>query len=435
MKKLAAALALFSAALGGLLFFRPKSTASWVVFFPRLLAGALAPFNALIGGLAAVLGLFYRSPLTALLGGWAAFVSDRYVRRIGAPHQGFEKAFGVGWEQKIPPERQAKLLRSRTGWALPSVPQPRFEQDVPYAFPPDPGAKSLLCDLWQPPAGTPPSGLAFIYIHGGAWYLLDKDVATRIMFRHLAAQGHVVMDVAYRMYPEMTIPAMVGDIFRAVAWMRDNAARLEVDPQRIVLSGGSAGGHLALLAAYTPDDAALVPPELAGRDLSVRGVVSLYGPSDLRGIYRNADPSGLLLHPAGIPAPNRPADLPAARFLRWLNPASYQRLRLESLFHSISFDDLLGVDQEVAPALVERLSPATRAQHSCPPTLLLQGEGDMLVAAETTQTLYARLVECGVPAIYVLLPQTEHGFDLVLPVISPSARAALYDIERFLAVL
>jgi len=293
----------------------------------------------------------------------------------------------------------------------------------------------LLCDLWQPPPDTPPSGLAFIYFHGGAWYLLDKDVATRNLFRHIAAQGHVVMDVAYRMYPEVTIPVMVGDVFRAVAWMRDNATRLRVDPHRIVLAGGSAGGHLALLAAYTPDDIDLVPSELAGRDLSVCGVVSLYGPADLDAIYRNMDKSSLLLHPAGSPTHVHPADLPAARFLRWLSPASYRRLRIERLFESISFNDLLGAGSKEAQSLAERLSPVARVRHGCPPTLLLQGEGDMLVAAETVQELYIRLVECGVPAVYIALPQTEHGFDLVLPTVSPSARAALYEIEHFLALL
>ena len=62
--------------------------------------------------------------------------------------------------------------------------------------------RRLLCDLWQPPRGVASSGLALVFLHGGAWYMLDKDFFTRPFFRHLAAQGHVVMDVAYRMYPE-----------------------------------------------------------------------------------------------------------------------------------------------------------------------------------------------------------------------------------------
>lgn len=56
-----------------------------------------------------------------------------------------------------------------------------------------------------------------MYLHGSAWYLLDKDYGTRPFSRHLAAQGHVIMDVAYRLCPEVDIYEMVGDVKRAVA--------------------------------------------------------------------------------------------------------------------------------------------------------------------------------------------------------------------------
>jgi acetyl esterase/lipase len=109
-----------------------------------------------------------------------------------------------------------------------------------------------LCDVWQPPDGVPGSGLAFIYFHSSAWYLLDKDFGTRPFFRHLAQQGHVVMDVAYRLAPEADMTGMLGDIKRAVVWMKDNAARLMVNPQRVVVGGGSAGGHLSKDDLITP---------------------------------------------------------------------------------------------------------------------------------------------------------------------------------------
>ena len=430
MKKLAAVLAFVSAGMGAMLFFRPKAPAAWAVYGPRLLAGALAPFNAVMGVLAQVLGLLSGAPLVALLGGWEAFAAGRYIRRMGMPHQGFEQAFGAGWEQKIPPERRADWLKGRRGWHLPQVPQPRLEQDVPFAVPAGPGGP-LLCDVWSPPVGVSASGLAFIYMHGGAWYLMDKDVGTRPLFRYLAAQGHVVMDVAYRMYPEVTLPVMVQDVFRAVAWMKEHASAYGVDPQRIVLGGGSAGGHLALTAAYTAGDESLVPAELAGRDLAVHGVVSFYGPADLRGILETAPRSGLF-HPAG----SRPAgESPLPRMMRGVNAARYQRYRTERLFQSISFVDLLGVEREEAAVLAEKLSPVARLHPGCPPTLLLQGEGDMLVPAEMARALAAGLEQNGTPVVCVMLPQTEHGFDLVLPAVSPCARAALYDLERFLALL
>ena len=98
------------------------------------------------------------------------------------------------------------------------------------------------------------------YLHGSAYMILDKDVGTRPLFRHLAAQGHVVVDVAYRLFPETDLPGMVADAKRAVEWVRSRAADLEIDPARIVLAGGSAGGHLSLLAGYSHKDPALTPP-------------------------------------------------------------------------------------------------------------------------------------------------------------------------------
>ena len=108
---------------------------------------------------------------------------------------------------------------------LPTVPNPRMEQNIAFAMIPDTGRK-LLCDVWQPHSTIAPSGLAFIYLHGAAWYMLDKDLGTRPFFSHLAAQGHVIMDVAYRLSPETDMMGMVHDVKRAIVWMKENAATL-----------------------------------------------------------------------------------------------------------------------------------------------------------------------------------------------------------------
>jgi hypothetical protein len=86
-------------------------------------------------------------------------------------------------------------------WRLPTAPEPRRRQDVAFATLPGTDRK-VLCDVWQPPADVPASGLAVVYLHGSAWCMLDKDVGTRPLFRHLAAQGHLIVDVAYRLFPD-----------------------------------------------------------------------------------------------------------------------------------------------------------------------------------------------------------------------------------------
>jgi acetyl esterase/lipase len=129
----------------------------------------------------------------------------------------------------------------------------------------------LLCDVWQPGSGIEHTGLAMIYLHPGGWQNVDKDTGTLPFFSYLVAKGHLVMDVSYRLCHETDMWGMIGDVKRAIAWMKANAGEYGVDPERVVVSGGSAGGHLALLAGYTPNHPQLDPED-------VRGGTPRYGP-------------------------------------------------------------------------------------------------------------------------------------------------------------
>ena len=106
--------------------------------------------------------------------------------------------------------------------------------------------------------------MAVVYLHGGAYSVLDKDTLTRPLFRHLAGQGHVIVDVAYRLFPETDVPGMVADAKRAVAWVKAHAADLAIRPDRVVLAGGSAGGRLAVRAGRPGSH---VRPHRPGEDL------------------------------------------------------------------------------------------------------------------------------------------------------------------------
>jgi acetyl esterase/lipase len=292
-----------------------------------------------------------------------------------------------------------------------------WERDIPFWTIPGTDRK-LLCDVWQPPEGVARSGLAFVYLHGSAWYLLDKDYGTRPFFRQLAAQGHVIMDVAYRLCPEVDIYGMVGDAKRAVAWMKANAARYQVNPERVVLAGASSGGHLALLAAYAPHHPQLTPADVQGSDLSVRAVVSYYGPTDLRAVYEYTHQKqwsrGLPKVEIGLPG----------------SAAKEKDMRNVG-----RLDGFLGGHLDEIPAIYALASPVCHVQPGCPPTLLIQGEPDIFAPVEATRELYRRLVECEVPAVNIVYPLTNHAFDLLLPQISPPTQAALYYLERFLVLV
>ncbi|NBD36341.1 MAG: alpha/beta hydrolase fold domain-containing protein [Chloroflexi bacterium] len=439
VKTLSSVAAFLVAGLSALRFFRARSAAGATLVGPKLLAGALSPLLSLAGTISAIVGALVNAPGSIVAGMFGALVSADYVRQTLAPHREFERAFGADWESRLAPSvakrRPQQRWRTRQRWhpILPKAPEPRWTRDRPFWTVPETD-RPLLCDIWQPPEEIAPSGLAFIYFHGSGWHFLDKDVGTRPMFRHLSAQGHVIMDVAYRLCPEAEWRGMLGDVKRAVAWMKINAADYGVDPARIVLGGGSAGGHLALLAAYTADDAALTPVDVMGMDLAVRGVVSWYGPTDMRVYYEHAGPifsqmvaegdarteetlEDKIFQAMGFNMP-QPAHWPAGMTI--------QEAMMRALF---------GGTPEERPDAYRQASPVTHVDADCPPTLLLQGEHDSIVSAEAVRTLAERLRAVDVPVVHVEYPQAAHAFDLVLPQISPSAQAALYEADRFLAVL
>jgi acetyl esterase/lipase len=98
-------------------------------------------------------------------------------------------------------------------------------------------------------------------------------------------------------------------------------------------------------------------------------------------------------------------------------------------------DILLGGQPQDIPDTYQLATPITHVHQDSPPTLLIQGDKDLLVPPETTLALYTTLDQSGVPAINVVFPWTDHAFDLVLPQINPAAQSALYDVDRFLALL
>ncbi len=408
-------LALAALGLAVLLYHRIRSRWGLALWFPKVLAGSLAPLLVGVSALSALMGLWLHAPLAALAGAVGAVLSAVYVGRMAG---------------------------QRVGLAVPSVhrswrpgAQPRWERDIPFWQVPG-CARPLLCDLWRPPVGVEPSGVALVYYHSSAWHLSDKDVWTRPLFQHLTEQGHVVMDVAYRLCPEVDLFGMLGDAKRAIAWMKANAARYDVDPERVVAAGASAGGQLALLAAYTPGHPALTPADLRGSDTSVRAVVSCYGVTDLRAFCQY---TGSIL--PGTRFLDRVVAGPLLRLAERITslipgiPIAGQLWKLGSLSESGIIGNLLGLQAHESSALWDLASPVAHAGVHCPPTFLIQGAHDTVIPLPATQALAEKLAGEGVPVVSVVLPNTDHMYDLVLPQVSPAARVALAHLDRFLAQL
>ena len=240
-------------------------------------------------------------------------------------------------------------------------------------------------------------------------------MGTRPFFRHLVSQGHVVMDVSYRRCPEVDIFGMLGDVKRALAWMKANASRYGVNPEKVVLCGASAGGHLAQLAGYTLKHPELTPEDLIDSDLSVCGVVSYYGFTDLLALYQYMNLKTL---EGGDP-------VPIGKDLGNWGGSRYQG----------RLDVLLGGWPQDSPDMYQLASPITHVHPGSPLTLLIQGEQDIFCPVDATREHYKKLVQAGVPAVNLVFPYTNHGFDLLFPQLTPAAQSALYDVDRFLALL
>jgi acetyl esterase/lipase len=97
--------------------------------------------------------------------------------------------------------------------------------------------------------------------------------------------------------------------------------------------------------------------------------------------------------------------------------------------------NLIGGTPDQAPEACALASPIAHVRPGCPPTLLFHGEHDGLVPVASTRELAGVLADAGVPVVSVEVPQTDHAFDLILPRIAPAAQAALYDLDRFLALM
>jgi acetyl esterase/lipase len=238
------------------------------------------------------------------------------------------------------------------------------------------GYRPLLLDLYLPKArATHP---LVIWIHGGGWSRGDSRGNGAItdfpaVLAGLAARGYVVASVNYRLSGEAKFPAQIQDVNAAIAYLKTNAARYGIDPARVLLWGGSAGGHLAALAALTCGAADYAPEPNTGRlshkeaqavtapavSTCVQGAVIWYGISEIGG------------------------------------------------YQSENVTALMGCDCATKMALA---SPVNRVTAKAPPMLLIHGVADTEVPVEQSHALEARLKADAVPVQALYIPDVDHGF-------------------------
>ena len=246
---------------------------------------------------------------------------------------------------------------------------------VPYAA--IPGVRPLELDLWLPPAGDEPVPVV-AFLHGGGWRVGSRHsagpsyaTANPAPFEQVAGAGIAVASIDYRLSGEAHWPAQLHDAKAAVRWLRERAAELTIDPQRIAAWGESAGGHLAELLGLTGDDPALEGEVgVVGNSSSVTAVAAWYGPSDIASVATDlgVDPN---------------------------NPDSREA-------------QLLGAAVPSVPERAAQASPVSHVSGAAPPFLLLHGRADRLVPAVQSERLHAALAAAGVRAELHLYDGADH---------------------------
>jgi acetyl esterase/lipase len=155
------------------------------------------------------------------------------------------------------------------------------ENDIEFS---NPDNQHLLLNLARPAKGGGPFP-AVICIHGGGFRAGDRHGYDSLIKR-FAERGYVATTVEYRLAPKYQFPAQVYDVKAAVRWMRANAAKYHVNPDRIGVTGGSAGGHLVHFLGVTGDVKGFEGDGgNPGQSSRVTCVVSYFGPSDFTKSY------------------------------------------------------------------------------------------------------------------------------------------------------
>lgn len=248
----------------------------------------------------------------------------------------------------------------------------RIVRDVPFS---DAGARGML-DLYLPEGadGEVKDAPVLLQVHGGAWTIGKKEQQGQPLMRHLAAKGWVCVAINYRLAPRDPFPAQIIDVKKAIAWVREHIAEYGGNPDYIAITGGSAGGHLAALAAVTPNDPAY-QPGFEDADTSVAVAIPHYG------VYDFAGSTGL-----------RSAELMRDGFLA---PRVIKKRWSE------------------APEVFEAGSPLLRVGPDAPDFFVLHGAHDSLVSVEQARLFVEELRRVsGATVVYAELPGAQHAFDI-----------------------
>jgi len=312
----------------------------------------------------------------------------------GVLERALAKGLGADYRQHIEPSLRAKLSH-RIDWWRVWKPFPIKREDVEIVkdihFARECGTDlelDIYCNVARP-SGCP----VLFQIHGGGWTIGTKDEQALPLMNQMASAGWVCVTTNYRLSPAATFPDHLIDCKRALAWIREHVHEYGGDPSFVVVTGGSAGGHLSALVALTPNDPEY-QPGFEHADTRVQGCVPFYG------VYDFANRNETHRHMGMI------------EFLE---------------------ERVLKGRRDEIPEMFDRASPITRVGAEAPPFFVIHGESDTLVpVAEAREFVRALREKSRERVAYAELPGAQHAFEIF-----PSVRTihTVNGVHRFLAWL
>jgi acetyl esterase/lipase len=255
-----------------------------------------------------------------------------------------------------------------------------------------PHGKRNRLDIWASPDIRPGDRApVLIQVHGGGWVYGDTRNQAYPLMDRLRTAGWICVPISYRLSPRATWPDHIVDVKRAIAWVKANIAEYGGDPDFVVITGGSAGGHLSALAALSANQPEF-QPGFEEADTSVQAGVPFYGVYDLLDWNGRGGPSS------------------SVRFM--------ERVILKS-------------SPETDRARWVKASPLSWVGPDAPPMMILHGANDSLVPVDGARRLARALrASSHSPVVYAELPRAQHAFDIYA---SLRTVYAVRAVEHFLA--
>jgi len=231
----------------------------------------------------------------------------------------------------------------------------QIEANIRYSLHPE-----TVLDIVQARAPALKNRPGVIVIHGGGWVEGNKESMLKTFCLPFVEHGLVVANVEYQLANVATAPAAVNDVLEAAKWFLDRAADYKVDPSQIIVTGSSAGGHLAMMVGMAPESAGLGP------SIKIAAIINFYGISDV--------------------------------------PDQLQGPHLQS--YAVTWIP----EQPDRMELAKKLSPITYVRKGLPPVLSIHGDSDPVVPYAQSVRLTKELKAAGDQAQLITVPGGQHGF-------------------------